>query len=465
MIEYNYSVRTVLRKHTTNSTISFVIRWNKKRQELWLSTGIQWDPAKWDSNKGKARNNTTTIDTSGHTIYARDVNSLILLYFESIEKAFKDFKNKDRIPSADELRESIYKLMGNVGKMGAQALDDYIDTHKQFEAVYKQFMSERAIEKNWSKSTKDKNSQMWKCLCEYNPRITLGKMNRVTLNGLKKWYFDHGYHNTTVAKRFRDLKSFLSWLDRNGYPVNKEALQFESNVPKSEKVITYLTYEELRHFASFPLKQQYLRNARDLFCFMCYTSLRYSDTAALKKSNISDGFIHVFTQKTKTKLDIPIIKFAQEEILDNQMSTPGEYVFKVPSNQKLNDFIKLAAKEAKLDRKVHEMYYVGNEPHETFKPIHEIISCHMARRTFVVCSLALGIPVEVVKACTGHSTYEAMNPYIAIASSTTKAHMERWNVNSINMQIQSKIERLSPSQMEQLDKYLSDLLGDTPAST
>lgn len=464
MIEYNYSVRTVLRKHTTNSTISFVIRWNKKRQELWLSTGIQWDPAKWDSSKGKARNNTTTVDTSGHTTYARDVNSLILLYFESIEKAFKDFKNKDKIPSADELRESIYKLMGNVGKMATPAADQYIDTHKQFETIYKQFMSERAIEKNWTKSTRDKNSQMWKCLNEYNPRITLGMMNRSTLNGLKKWYFDHGYHNTTVAKRFRDLKSFLNWLDRNGYPVNKEALQFDSNVPKSEKVITYLTLEELRHFASFPLKQQYLRNARDIFCFMCYTSLRYSDTATLKKSSISDGFIHVFTQKTKAKLDIPIIKDAQE-ILDNIMSTPGEYVFKAPSNQKLNDFIKLAAKEAKLDRKIQEMYYVGNEPHETYKPIHEIISCHMARRTFVVCSLALGIPVEVVKACTGHSTYEAMKPYIAIDSSTTKTYMEKWNVKTTRLQILKKIERLSSSQMMQLDNFLSTLLGDAPVNT
>lgn len=464
MIEYNYSVRTVLRKHTTNSTISFVIRWNKKRQELWLSTGIQWDPAKWDSSKGKARNNTTTVDTSGHTTYARDVNSLILLYFESIEKAFKDFKNKDKIPSADELRESIYKLMGNVGRMATPAADQYIDTHKQFETIYKQFMSERAIEKNWTKSTRDKNSQMWKCLNEYNPRITLGMMNRSTLNGLKKWYFDHGYHNTTVAKRFRDLKSFLNWLDRNGYPVNKEALQFDSNVPKSEKVITYLTLEELRHFASFPLKQQYLRNARDIFCFMCYTSLRYSDTAALKKSSISDGFIHVFTQKTKAKLDIPIIKDAQE-ILDNIMSTPGEYVFKAPSNQKLNDFIKLAAKEAKLDRKIQEMYYVGNEPHETYKPIHEIISCHMARRTFVVCSLALGIPVEVVKACTGHSTYEAMKPYIAIDSSTTKTYMEKWNVKTTRLQILKKIERLSSSQMMQLDNFLSTLLGDAPVNT
>lgn len=464
MIEYNYSVRTVLRKHTTNSTISFVIRWNKKRQELWLSTGIQWDPAKWDSSKGKARNNTTTVDTSGHTTYARDVNSLILLYFESIEKAFKDFKNKDKIPSADELRESIYKLMGNVGKMATPAADQYIDTHKQFETIYKQFMSERAIEKNWTKSTRDKNSQMWKCLNEYNPRITLGMMNRSTLNGLKKWYFDHGYHNTTVAKRFRDLKSFLNWLDRNGYPVNKEALQFDSNVPKSEKVITYLTLEELRHFASFPLKQQYLRNARDIFCFMCYTSLRYSDTATLKKSSISDGFIHVFTQKTKAKLDIPIIKDAQE-VLDNIMSTPGEYVFKAPSNQKLNDFIKLAAKEAKLDRKIQEMYYVGNEPHETYKPIHEIISCHMARRTFVVCSLALGIPVEVVKACTGHSTYEAMKPYIAIDSSTTKTYMEKWNVKTTRLQILKKNRTPFFVPDDATGQLPINLLGDAPVNT
>lgn len=463
MVEYNYTVRTVLRKHTTSSSISFVIRWNKKKQELWLSTGIQWNPAKWDNTKQQARNNTTTVDASGHTIYARDVNAMKLLYLETIENAFNAFKKQDKIPSADELRDSIYRLMGNVGKIKTNTTD-YIDTHKQFENIYKRFMNERAIEKNWSKSTRDKNSQMWKCLCEYDPRITLGKLNRLTLNGLKKWYFDHGYHNTTVAKRFRDLKSFLNWLDRSGYPVNKEALQFDSNVPRSEKVITYLTYDELRHFANYPIEQQYLRNARDIFCFMCYTSLRYSDTAALKKSNISDGFIHVFTQKTKTKLDIPIIKFAQE-LLDEEMSTTGEYVFKVPSNQKLNDYIKLAAKEAKLDRKIQEMYYVGNEPHETFKPIHEIISCHMARRTFVVCSLALGIPVEVVKACTGHSTYEAMKPYIAIASSTTKAQMEKWNVNAINMQIHKKIERLSPSQMIQLDNFLSTLLGDTPANT
>ena len=35
MITFNYSVRTILRKHANVYTISFVVRWNKKKNELW----------------------------------------------------------------------------------------------------------------------------------------------------------------------------------------------------------------------------------------------------------------------------------------------------------------------------------------------------------------------------------------------------------------------------------------------
>lgn len=460
MIEFNYTVRTVLRKHTNSSTVSFVIRWNRKKQELWLSTGVQWTPEKWDQNKQQARNNTSFTSASGKTIYAREINAMRLFYLECIEKAFKIFKEHDTIPSVDDLKEQINEFVANVYKIQKNDSIDFMDTHEYFQIIYEKYMRERAVEKNWRKSTRDKNTQMWKCLCAYKKNITLGGLNRRTLNGLKQWYFDNGYHNTTVAKRFRDLKSFLRWVASNGYPVNEEALTFESNVPRSEKVITYLTSEELEHLAKYPFKQQYLSNARDIFCFMCYTSLRYSDVRDLKKANISGRFINLFTRKTKSKLEIPIVKQAQE-ILDRNITASRETVFKVPSNQKLNDYIKVIAKEAKLNRRVEEMYYVGNNPHETFKPIHEIISCHMARRTFVTCSLALGISPEVVMACTGHSTYEAMKPYIAIASSTKKTQMEKWNDNPTKRSINSKIDQLTPSQIEKLDKYLTRLLNNT----
>jgi len=64
-------------------------------------------------------------------------------------------------------------------------------------------------------------------------------------------------------------------------------------------------------------------------------------------------------------------------------------------------------------------------------------------------------------ACTGHSTYEAMKPYIAIASSTKRTQMEKWNDNSTKGLIISKIDQLTPSQIEKLDKYLTRLLNNT----
>ena len=42
----------------------------------------------------------------------------------------------------------------------------------------------------------------------------------------------------------------------------------------------------------------------------------------------------------------------------------------------------------------------------------------IARSTFIVTTLSLGIPPQVVMKWTGHSDYKAMKPYIAIAEKT-----------------------------------------------
>ena len=454
MIDFNYNVWTYLRSDV--NIVTMRVRWNKKKYTVYLSLAYSWPKEKWDNEKQQAKNNTTN-KINNEIVYAREVNAYKLHCLECIEKTFKEFKKQDIIPSPSDFKERVNEVIGNVDRLPEMTASNYTDTHEVFKTIYEEYMRERAIEKNWSKSTRDKNAQMWKCLCEYCSNITLGKLNRSTLNGLKKWYFDHGYHNTTVAKRFRDLKTFLRWVNDKGYTVNEEALKFVSNVPKSKKVITYLTFDELMHFAEFPLKQQYLQKARDIFCFMCYTSLRYKDVKELKKNNISNGFINLFAHKTKTKLSIPIIQYSQA-LIDRYMKTDGDYLFDVPTNQKLNKFLKTAAKEAGLNRKVEEMYYVGNERHETFKPLHEIIVCHMGRRTFVTCSLAFEIPPEVVMECTGHSTYEAMKPYIAIASSTKKKQMEKWNVNTTKQIVLKKIEQLSPLQLDRLSAYIDRLI-------
>lgn len=186
---------------------------------------------------------------------------------------------------------------------------------------------------------------------------------------------------------------------------------------------------------------------------MAFTSLRYSDLKALKKANISGEYIELYTQKTKDKIRIPIVSHARN-ILNKYKRGESVFVFDIPSNQKMNDYLKEAAQLAGLDREIVETYFVGTKRHEEVHKFYETISCHDARRTFVCCSLALGIPASVVMSCTGHSDYESMKPYIEVADETTRIEMDKWNTHQYKSGIIEKLEQLTQSQLKQLFEYV-----------
>lgn len=66
---------------------------------------------------------------------------------------------------------------------------------------------------------------------------------------------------------------------------------------------------------------------------------------------------------------------------------------------------------------------------------------HDGRRTFVCCSLAFGIPPTVVMSCTGHSTYNAMKPYIEVADETQRAELAKWDKAEKKGDIKSDIAK------------------------
>ena len=204
----------------------------------------------------------------------------------------------------------------------------------------------------------------------------------------------------------------------------------------------------------FPSEKGYLSKARDMFCFMAFTSLRYSDLAALRPANIVDGRLEICTEKTDDKLYITLNEHAQK-ILDKYSWYKADKVFPVPSNQKLNDYLKEAAKLAGLDREIVQVYFKGNTRHEDTCKFWEQISCHDARRTFVCCSLALGIPASVVMSCTGHSDYESMKPYIEVADETQKMQMEKWNSHQYKQEILESIDKMTTEQLKEVCKFIN----------
>lgn len=446
MKKTNFSTRAYVMK---NGQVMIRVRWNSKKNEVGFSVGYTIDPLKWDSDKQLVKSN-TTHKIGGKIVYAREINNAIRSFLVCIEEVFTEYSLHSEEPTTTGLKEQVNEKLGRIKN---EEVKDEAD--KTLKDIFTEFLVLRPQEGCWSLQSRYKYEQMWNQLMGCDSNITLEKLNQSKMLELVNWYIKNDYHNYTIAKQLRTLKSFLRWAVRHGYTVQSGVLEFKPNLKMVHRTVTYLKYKELMHFFrfEFPREKAYLSKARDMFCFMAFTSLRYSDLAALKPVNIVDGCLDFCTEKTDDKLHIALNEYAQE-ILDKYAWYKGSTVFPVPSNQKLNDFLKEAAKLAGLDRKIVQVYFRGNTRHEDTYEFWEQISCHDARRTFVCCSLALGIPASVVMSCTGHSDYESMKPYIEVADETQKMQMDKWNSHQYKSGIIEKMERMTSAQLEQLFEYV-----------
>ena len=449
MKKTNFSTRAYIMK---NGQVMIRVRWNSKKNEVGFSVGYTIDPLKWDSDKQLVKSN-TTHKIGGKIVYAREINNAIRSFLVCIEEVFAKYDLHSKIPTTTDLKELVNEKLGRVKQ---ETVDE--DKVKTLKDIFTEFLLLRPQEGNWGDKIHEKYDQMWTQLSSCDPNITLETLDQSKVQELVGWYIKNDYCNRTIQKQIRILKSFLRWVSRHGYTINSGVLEFKLRLKVIPRTVTFLKYKELMHFFhfEFPKEKEYLSKARDMFCFMAFTSLRYSDLAALKPVNLVDGCLDFCTEKTDDKLHIALNEHAQR-IIDKYSWYKGNTIFPVPSNQKLNDYLKEAAKLAELDREISQVYFKGNTRHEDTYKFWEQISCHDARRTFVCCSLALGIPASVVMSCTGHSDYESMKPYIEVADETQKMQMEKWNTHQYKSGIIESMEKMTSEQLKQLFEYVKTI--------
>ena len=171
-----------------------------------------------------------------------------------------------------------------------------------------------------------------------------------------------------------------------------------------------------------------LAKTRDLFCFCAFTSLRYSDMAKLKRTDISDGILNITTKKTNDRLSIILNDYAKA-ILDKYKDERyiDNLALPVISNQKMNDYIKDICELCEFDEPITRVCFRGGEREEVLDMKWQVMGTHAARRTFICYALAEGIPPEVVMKFTGHSDYKAMKPYIDVSEDTKQEAMAVFN--------------------------------------
>ncbi len=253
-------------------------------------------------------------------------------------------------------------------------------------------------------------------------KITFDTINLEFFDKLMSYYINDLQNiNNTFHNAVKLFKSFLNWATERGYNNLLEYKKFKTKGTENE--VVYLTEQELLRLFNLDLSSNpRLEKVRDVFCLACFTGQRFSDVSKLKVDYIRDEKWFLRTQKTKDLIEIPLNDFALE-ILNKYFSKglPLPTMTKEYSNK----YLKEIGRMANITELITITRYIGAERIEETKPKYELISNHMARRTFVTLSLEKSMRQEVVMSITGHKNFNRMKRYLKITDNVKEQEMKK----------------------------------------
>lgn len=379
------------------------VRWNGN---VYLANvGYTIASEKWTD--GRCRRNTS--NTKG--ISATDINHRLTLLESYVLEVFKSYEVADVMPTLSDFRNEMNKRLG---KCTTVVADD------DFNKVLTKFIVSQEITHSWTMGTTTKFNTLRHHINEMHEGVKMCDFNSSFYEEFIGFLLNRGLRNTYILKFWKIFTWFLRWADKNGYLADSGYRNFAPRLKTvRDKEVVYLTWEELMkvYNYTFPESKTYLEKIRDVFCFQCFTSLRYSDVAKLKRTDIVDGVIKVVTEKTGDSINIELNKYSSS-ILERYSG--NERPLPVVTNQRMNLGIKEACFLAGINAPITLVYYKGSKRIEETHPKYELVTSHTGRRTFICNALTMGIPPSLVMEWTGHSDYKAMKPYIKIAD-TEKA--------------------------------------------
>lgn len=188
----------------------------------------------------------------------------------------------------------------------------------------------------------------------------------------------------TIHHNMSMLRAFFKWAIKNQYATGTPFATYKIEQSKYGTPY-YITIEERNELYHHDFsKRPQLGIQRDIFVFQCVIGCRVSDLKNLTKDCVIDGAIEYVPRKTITenldKVRVPLNAIARE-ILAKYADTPGNKLLPFISDTKYNDAIKEMFTESGLTRLVTIINPTTGI--EEKRPLNEIASSHLARRTFI----------------------------------------------------------------------------------
>lgn len=188
----------------------------------------------------------------------------------------------------------------------------------------------------------------------------------------------------TLVCMLKHLRAVWNWAIAEGLTTNNPFIRFKMPTA-SYGTPYYITTEERDKIADFDLSSRpALEVQRDIFVFHCLIGCRVSDLIKLKGDNVINGAVEYVAGKTKKErpdvIRVPLHERAAA-LIKKYGRGKEEPLFPFITPQRYNDAIKEIFTICGITRRVTILNPTTGE--EERRPLNEIASSHLARRTFV----------------------------------------------------------------------------------
>jgi integrase len=306
-----------------------------------------------------------------------------------------------------------------------------------------------------------------------------------------QWYCvnEKKLSNATIHSHFRKVRSFVNWAKRRGYTEHTfprfrisigendivflqrdEILklyyfdQFDYSNENHRRYTTEYFEDNLKGLKGDAQKRTYTNWEvyKDMLIFGCGVGCRFGDLVSLKIDNVKyktksdpSEYIRFTMAKTQKEVKIPFNQLTYTIYKKySKGKTIDQYIFPMTpygnliSNQKFNENIKLLSKVVGLNRRVVKKQYIGRDVKagtELSQPIHDIISSHIVRRTFIREGVNSNLPYHIIRSMSGHTDDKVFKSYFNTLTEEIERGMEKMFVFDLkraspNEGVQSELE-------------------------
>jgi len=270
-----------------------------------------------------------------------------------------------------------------------------------FFAMFYKFMESNSSK--WSRATYQKVRTLYKLLREFEDQsgtiLAFQNLDAIFLERFLAFCKQKGYQHSTTYKYVNNLVWFLNWATDNGYNVYREYRQFYKlmEVPEGKpRGLLFLHWDELIRLRDYRTDNRRMERVRDLFCFMCFAGVRFSELQRLKKEDLKAEEIIIRRPGGGVRI-IPMNKYA----LQIHRKYANKYylnntAFPSLSLVTMNKYLRIIGKDLGLTRMVY-----AAKVWEKGMPLYKRITAGTAVNTFIRNALEMEVPVEIISRFTG----------------------------------------------------------------